>query len=145
MNLNENIDLENPGLSPSDRVTLQQLRKQTPQRSSSEATLLEIAPRLDPLATRFLRDTKRKTFAGVTDSELSTWLQSEWSREPDEGKHAKKCQRLNKLWRAATDVEILCDPMSREPAGTLGIPASLAEAKRKYREVANGGCDANES
>jgi len=133
----ENIELE--GLSPSDREILTQLRRQTSTNSHTEKMLLEVAPH-DPLATRFLLDTKHRTFADVSDGEIATWMQQEWNREPNAA-HARKAKRLRDLIRAATDVEICAHPESRGLLGTLGIPASLEEAKRRYREVANGGRD----
>ncbi len=136
---NENLDLANPGLSPSDRATLSQIDNQPRSDGEAEKILFSLAPQLDPLATRFLRDIKHKTFAYVTDGEIATWLQQEWNRTPDDSEHAKKEQRLNALWRAAADVEICAHPESRGLLGRLGIPASLAEAKRRYREVAGGG------
>lgn len=139
------VNLDNPGLSPSDRTALQQLRKQTPPRgpkgteADTEAFLLTIP--LDADIEEFLSE------AGCELLSLGWDAVDSWER-------AKGTSRLSQLKRAATaifDADIgvrlalgervfIGDVADPEWLALLGIvPRSvetLATAKAEYTKLA---------
>lgn len=153
MNPSESIDLENPGLSPMDRKTLTELRKQAPPRSRKDSperdteAFLRTIP-LDADIRDFLGAVGHETLLTANLGEIDAW---------ERDKHTT---RISPLKRAATAIldaafgvrlaigecifvgDDVADP---EWLALLGIaPCSLdklARAKAAYTTLAAGVCN----
>ncbi len=139
------VNLDNPGLSPSDREVLAQLREQAPPINNDAEKLLLGIP-LDPFAERFLQAVKRRTFVSVTDMEIATFFR-ECDRSQDDEERNAKWKHLNAIWRATSDVVVALTEGTILPEiiDLLGMDwwsddrdVRIWRAMTKYRLAVNG-------